>query len=113
MRPEKFRILPALDRSVEFAQKNGWITEADLATVAHAFCLAGVIDNLPHSETKEFANLSRQLQVVLDRLGLSVFGRDDKPSISDEVTPLDRIKSKPIDWVTTAQDSDFTNNKPN
>ena len=56
-----------MDRSVEFAQKNGWITEADLATVAHAFCIAGVLDNLPDSETKEFTNLSRQLQVVLDR----------------------------------------------
>jgi hypothetical protein len=112
MRAEKFRILPALDKSVEFAQKNGWITEADMATVAHAFCLAGVIDNMA-DDSKELATLSRQLQVVLDRLALSVAGRDDKPSITDEVTPLDRIKQKQIDWVTTAQDINYTNNKPN
>jgi hypothetical protein len=112
MRAEKFRILPALDRSVEFAQKNGWITPADSATVAQAFCLAGVIDNMP-DDSKELVNLSRQLQLVLDRLGLSVAGRDDKPSITDEVTPLDRIKDKQIDWITTSQDLNYTNDKPN
>lgn len=113
MRAEKFRILPALDKSVEFAQKNGWITDADMATVAHAFCLAGAIDNMA-DDSKELPNLSRQLQLVLDRLALSVAGRDDKPSITEEVTPLDRIKTKTkADWVTSPENIDHSNNKPN
>jgi len=92
-REQNQRILPNLEKSVNYAQENGWITDADLAGVAQAFCLAGLLDNIPDSEVKEITNLSRQLQVVLDKYGLSVFGRGERPEIANEVTPLDKIRS--------------------
>ena len=92
-REQNHRILPSLEKSVDYAQQNGWITEADLSGVAMGFCLAGIIDNLPDSETKEITNMSRQLQVILDKYGLSVFGRGERPEIASEVTPLDKIRS--------------------
>jgi len=109
-REQKFRILPNLEKSVDYATANGWITDADLAGVAQAFCLAGLIDNMPDSETKEITNMSRQLQVVLDKYGLSVFGRGERPEVSNEVTPLDEIRNHRI---ASSQDHDYSNNKPN
>lgn len=110
MRKDSHRILPALEKSVQYATDNGWITDADLAGVAQAFCLAGLIDNLPDSEAKDITNLSRQLQIVLDKYGLSVFGRGERPEVSNEVTPLDEIRNHR--FITT-ENHDYTNDKPN
>jgi len=105
-REQNQRILPALDKSVTYAQENGWITDADLAGVAQAFCLAGLIDNADDSNLKDIASLSRQLQVVLDKYGLSVYGRGERPEISNEVSPLDEIRAHRF---STPQDTNYPN----
>jgi hypothetical protein len=109
-REQNQRILPNLEKSVNYAQENGWITDADLAGVAQAFCLAGLLDNIPDSEIKEITNLSRQLQVVLDKYGLSVFGRGERPEIVSEVTPLDKIRSG---RVINPENLNHNNESPN
>lgn len=109
-REQNQRILPNLEKSVNYAQENGWITDADLAGVAQAFCLAGLLDNIPDSEVKEITNLSRQLQVVLDKYGLSVFGRGERPEIASEVTPLDKIRSG---RVINPENLNHNNESPN
>lgn len=109
-REQNQRILPNLEKSVEYAQQNGWITDADLAGVAQAFCLAGLLDNIPDSEVKEITNLSRQLQVVLDKYGLSVFGRGERPEIASEVTPLDKIR---FGRVINPENLNHNNESPN
>ena len=109
-REQNQRILPNLEKSVNYAQENGWITDADLAGVAQAFCLAGLLDNIPDSEIKEITNLSRQLQVVLDKYGLSVFGRGERPEIASEVTPLDKIRSG---RVINPENLNHNNESPN
>lgn len=105
-REQNQRILPALDKSVAYAQENGWITSADMAGVAQAFCLAGLIDNANDSNLKDIASLSRQLQVVLDKYGLSVYGRGERPQISNEVSPLDEIRAHRF---STPQDTNYPN----
>jgi len=109
-REQNQRILPNLEKSVNYAQENNWITDADLAGVAQAFCLAGLLDNIPDSEIKEITNLSRQLQVVLDKYGLSVFGRGERPEIASEVTPLDKIRSG---RVINPENLNHNNESPN
>lgn len=89
--PKNNRIIPALDESVEYALRKGWITQADMAGVAQAYVVAGVIDN---SELKpiELASLCRQLQTILDKYNLSAAGRKEIVEEVEEVTPLDNLR---------------------
>ena len=109
MKPDNQRVLPALLKSVDFAQRNGWMTEADLAGEALMFTLAGLIDNSA-PDNPMLVKWSAELGRLLDKYGLSVFGRDDKPSVQDEVTPIDTIKANRI---TNTENINYSNDKPN
>jgi hypothetical protein len=109
MKPDNQRILPALLKSVEFAQKNGWMTEADLAGEAMMFTYAGLMDNADPNDPM-IVKWGSELSRLLDKYGLSVFGRDDKPSVQEDVTPIDTIKAN---RVSNTENIDHTNNKPN
>ena len=88
----KDRIVPALDVAVEYGLANGSLTKYDLAGIAIAYNLAGILDNA-ELKPDQVAKLAGELQRTLDKYGLSLFGRGEKPEIPEEVNPLDRLRA--------------------
>jgi hypothetical protein len=88
----KDRIVPALDEAIEYGLRNGSITKYDLAGIALAYNLAGIIDNA-ELKPDQVAKLSGELQRTLDKYGLSLYGRNEKPELPEEANPLDRLRS--------------------
>jgi hypothetical protein len=109
MKPDNQRILPALSRSIDFAQENGWITEADLGGVAMMMTYAGLMDNSNQNDPM-IVKWGAELTKLMDKYGLTLFGRNDKPSVVEEVNPIDIIKAGRI---THASNIDLSNDKPN
>lgn len=117
LKPENQRILPALDRAHEEALRQGSITVLDSAGVAMLFTLAGILDSgqlKPELQIKYMA----QLQAGLDKYGLSLFGRKEKPNIEVGDDPLEQIRDQKKEsefiWEDRTQITDFTNpDKPN
>jgi hypothetical protein len=109
MKPDNQRVLPALLRSVDFAQESGWITDADLAGQALMFTYAGLIDSSDPNNPM-LVKWGAELTKLMDKYGLTLFGRNDKPSVVDEVNPIDIIKAGRI---THASNIDLSNDKPN
>lgn len=91
-RSKELRLLPELDKAVEYAKQNKWITDADMLGIAQLYVLAGVIDSAPLKPI-ELASLCRQFQQILDSYNLSPKARKEIVEESDEVTPLDNLKS--------------------
>ena len=96
---KRSRILPALDLAIQEAERRGVISDLDLAGIAMAYNLAGYLDNASLSAS-EIAKLSGQLQTVLDKYGLSLFGRKEKPDVEAGDDPLERIR----EYTTEAAD---------
>jgi hypothetical protein len=109
MKVDNQRILPALSRSIDFAQENGWITEADLGGVAMMMTYAGLMDNSDQHDPM-IVKWGAELTKLMDKYGLTLFGRNDKPSVVEEVNPIDIIKAGRI---THASNLDLSNDKPN
>jgi hypothetical protein len=109
MKPDNQRVLPALLRSVDFAQESGWITDADLAGQALMFTYAGLIDSSDPNNPM-LVKWGAELTKLMDKYGLTLFGRNDKPSVVDEVSPIDIIKANRI---THSENIDLSNDKPN
>lgn len=107
LKPDNQRILPALDRAHEEALRQGIITELDGAGVAMLFTLAGILDSGTLKPELQIKYMS-QLQAGLDKYGLSLFGRKEKPDVEIGDDPLERIREY------TTETSDHTNpSKPN
>jgi len=106
LREEKQRILPALDKATEEAQRQGFITELDLAGIAALFTIAGVLDSGLLKPMEEIKYLS-QLQSGLDKYGLSLFGRKEKPELLEGEDPLVDLRT------LTPENSDHTTASPN
>jgi capsid portal protein len=85
------RLLPALDESVAYAMSKGWITPADMAGIAQAYVVAGVIDNATLKPT-ELAGLCRQFQQILDSYKLSSVGRGQEEEEAEGNSPLDKLR---------------------
>ncbi len=88
----KDRIIPALDTAVDYGLSTGSLTKYDLAGIAIAYNLAGILDNAD-LKPDQVAKLSGELQRVLDKYGLSLYGRGDKPEIPEKESPLERLRS--------------------
>lgn len=88
----KDRIIPALDIAVDYALANGSLTKYDMAGIAIAYNLAGILDNAP-LKPEQTAKLAGEFQRVLDKYGLSLYGRGERPEIPEEANPLDRLRS--------------------
>jgi hypothetical protein len=106
LREEKQRILPALDRATEEAKRQGIITELDLAGLSALFVIAGVLDSGMLKPMEEIKYLS-QLQSGLDKYGLSLFGRKEKPELLEGEDPLDDLRK------LTPENSDHSTDSPN
>ena len=106
LREEKQRILPALDKATEEAQRQGIITALDLAGIAVLFSIAGVLDSGLLKPMEEIKYLS-QLQSGLDKYGLSLFGRKEKPELEAGEDPLDDLRK------LNPENSDHTTSSPN
>jgi hypothetical protein len=116
LREEKQRILPALDKATEEAQRQGFITELDLAGIAALFTIAGVLDSGLLKPMEEIKYLS-QLQSGLDKYGLSLFGRKEKPELEVGEDTLDELRKLATDSTDLGklnpENSDHTNSSPN
>jgi len=100
------RILPALDLAITEATRKGIINDLDLAGIAMAYNLAGYLDNASLTAT-ELGKLSGQLQQILDKYGLSLFGRKEKPEVLEGEDPLDDIRK------LNPENTDHTTSSPN
>ena len=109
MKQDNQRILPALSRSIDFAQESGWITEADLGGVAMMMTYAGLMDNSDQHDPM-IVKWGAELTKLMDKYGLTLFGRNETPQVVEGGSPLDAIKSNRI---TNSENIDHTNNKPN
>jgi hypothetical protein len=103
---KKARILPALDLAITEATRKGIINDLDLAGIAMAYNLAGYLDNASLTAT-ELGKLSGQLQQILDKYGLSLFGRKEKPEVLEGEDPLDDIRK------LNPENTDHTTSSPN
>jgi len=106
LREEKQRILPALDKATDEAQRLGFITELDLAGIAALFTIAGVLDSGLLKPMEEIKYLS-QLQSGLDKYGLSLFGRKEKPELEVGEDTLDDLRK------LNPENSDHSTSTPN
>jgi hypothetical protein len=106
LREEKQRILPALDKATEEAQRQGFITELDLAGIAALFTIAGVLDSGLLKPMEEIKYLS-QLQSGLDKYGLSLFGRKEKPELEAGEDTLDDLRK------LNPENTDHSTSSPN
>lgn len=107
IKKENQRILPALDRAHEEALRQGIITELDSAGIAMLFTLAGILDSGDLKPELQIKYMT-QLQAGLDKYGLSLFGRKEKPNVEVGEDPLERIREY------RTENSDHTNpSKPN
>ena len=91
LKPENQRILPALDRAHEEALRQGIITDLDSAGIAMLFTLAGILDSGTLKPELQIKYMT-QLQAGLDKYGLSLFGRKEKPDVEVGDDPLERIR---------------------
>ena len=91
LKPENQRILPALDRAHEEALRQGIITDLDGAGIAMLFTLAGILDSGTLKPELQIKYMT-QLQAGLDKYGLSLFGRKEKPDVEVGDDPLERIR---------------------
>ena len=103
---KRARILPALDLAITEATRKGIINDLDLAGIAMAYNLAGYLDNASLTAT-ELGKLSGQLQQILDKYGLSLFGRKEKPEMLEGEDPLDDIRK------LNPENTDHTTSSPN
>jgi hypothetical protein len=103
---KRARILPALDLAITEATRKGIINDLDLAGIAMAYNLAGYLDNASLTAT-ELGKLSGQLQQILDKYGLSLFGRKEKPEVLEGEDPLDDIRK------LNPENTDHTTSTPN
>ena len=103
---KRARILPALDLAITEATRKGIINDLDLAGIAMAYNLAGYLDNASLTAT-ELGKLSGQLQQILDKYGLSLFGRKEKPEVLEGEDPLDDIRK------LNPENTDHTTSLPN
>ena len=106
LREEKQRILPALDKATDEAQRQGFITDLDLAGIAALFTIAGVLDSGLLKPMEEIKYLS-QLQSGLDKYGLSLFGRKEKPELEVGEDTLDDLRK------LNSENSDHSTSSPN
>lgn len=106
LREEKQRILPALDRATDEAKRQGFITELDLAGISALFVIAGVLDSGTLKPLEEIKYLT-QLQSGLDKYGLSLFGRKEKPEVEVGEDILDDLRK------LNPENSDHTSSSPN
>ena len=106
LREEKQRILPALDKATDEAQRQGFITSLDLAGIAALFTIAGVLDSGLLKPMEEIKYLS-QLQSGLDKYGLSLFGRKEKPELEVGEDTLDDLRK------LNPENSDHSTSSPN
>jgi hypothetical protein len=106
LREEKQRILPALDKATEEAKRQGFITELDLAGVSALFVIAGVLDSGMLKPMEEIKYLT-QLQSGLDKYGLSLFGRKEKPELEVGEDPLEALRQ------LRTETTNHTNTSPN
>ena len=91
LKPENQRILPALDKAHEEALRQGIITDLDGAGIAMLFTLAGILDSGTLKPELQIKYMT-QLQAGLDKYGLSLFGRKEKPDVEVGDDPLERIR---------------------
>jgi hypothetical protein len=109
MKQDNQRILPALSRSIDFAQESGWITEADLGGVAMMMTYAGLMDNSDQHDPM-IVKWGAELTKLMDKYGLTLFGRNETPQVVEGGSPIDSIiagrKSSP-------ENLDHSNTKPN
>ena len=91
LKPENQRILPALDKAHEEALRQGIITDLDSAGIAMLFTLAGILDSGTLKPELQIKYMT-QLQAGLDKYGLSLFGRKEKPDVEVGDDPLERIR---------------------
>ena len=106
IKEEKHRILPALDRAHDEALRQGIISDLDAAGMAMAFTLAGVLDGGTLKPIEEVKYMG-QLQQILDKYGLSLFGRKEKPELEAGEDTLDDLRK------LNPENSDHTNSTPN
>jgi hypothetical protein len=106
IKEEKHRILPALDRAHEEALRQGIITTLDAAGIAMAYTLAGVLDGGTLKPIEEVKYMG-QLQQILDKYGLSLFGRKEKPELEVGDDPLEALRQ------LRTEITDHTDSKPN
>lgn len=103
---KRARILPALDRAHEEALRQGIITTLDAAGMAMAYTLAGVLDGGTLKPIEEVKYMG-QLQQILDKYGLSLYGRKEKPELLEGEDPLDDLRK------LNPENSDHTTQSPN
>jgi len=103
---QRARILPALDKATDEATRQGIITTLDLAGIAMAFTLAGVLDSGSLKPLEEVKYMS-QLQQILDKYGLSLFGRKEKAELIEGEDPLDDLRA------LSSENRDYSNTRPN
>jgi hypothetical protein len=106
IKEEKHRILPALDRAHDEALRQGIISDLDAAGMAMAFTLAGVLDGGTLKPIEEVKYMG-QLQQILDKYGLSLFGRKEKPEVEVGEDPLEALRQ------LRTEITDHTNSEPN
>ena len=87
----KDRIIPALDIAVDHALAKGTLTKYDMAGIAIAYNLAGLLDNAP-LKPEQTAKLASELQKVLDKYGLSLYGRKEKAEVIEGDDPLENLR---------------------
>lgn len=92
-------LLDHLDASVKAAV---WLTAADAAAVKLARMLAGAL--MDAEENRDRVALSKQLNDVLQSLGLNVAGRTGKAEApkAGEVNPLNAIRKEAAARITKA-----------
>jgi hypothetical protein len=99
----KERIVPALDAAVEYGLSNGSLTKYDMAGIANAYNLAGLLDNAP-LKPEQVSKLAGEFQRILDKYGLSLYGRNEKPELPEEASPLERLRAiRTTDTANTDQ----------
>ena len=106
IKEEKHRILPALDRAHEEALRQGIISDLDAAGMAMAFTLGGVLDGGTLKPIEEVKYMG-QLQQILDKYGLSLYGRKEKPELEIGEDPIDNLRK------LNPENSDHTTSLPN
>ena len=106
IKEEKHRILPALDRAHDEALRQGIISDLDAAGMAMAFTLAGVLDGGTLKPIEEVKYMG-QLQQILDKYGLSLYGRKEKPELETGEDPIDNLRK------LNPENSDHSTSSPN
>lgn len=109
MKQDNQRILPALSRSIDFAQESGWITPADLGGVAMMMTYAGLMDNSDQHDPM-IVKWGAELTKLMDKYGLTLFGRNETPQVVEGGSPIDAIIAN---RKFNSSSIDYSNDKPN